>query len=132
MLTRSEVKFIEARKGRNGTMTPAEKQKSYRIRKKALKTIEDLTYLAESLPEKQINQIFNQNTLTPFLKAVFHRPDADKKRIAKIILRLIGGVLGNEEFALRLIPEEARKLISDTSNPIKLVEGLFFTSMYLE
>lgn len=130
MLTKSEVELIEARKGRHGTMTAAEKQKSYRIRKKALKTIEDLAYLAESLPEKQINQIFNENTLTPFLKAVFHRPDADKKRIAKIILRLVGDVLGNEEFALRLIPEEARKLISDTSNPIKLVEGLFFTSMY--
>ncbi len=130
MLRRSEVKFIETRKGKNKVMTAAEKQKLYRIRKKTLKAIEDLTYLAESLPEKQVNQIFNEDTLTPFLKAVFHRPDADKKRIAKIILRLIGDVLGNEEFALRLIPEEARKLISDTSNPIKLVEGLFFTSMY--
>jgi hypothetical protein len=132
MLTKSEVEFIEARKGKSKAMTTMEKQKSYRIRKKALKTIEDLTYLAESLPEKQINQIFNENTLTPFFKAVFHRPDADKKRIARITLRLIGDVLGNEEFALRLIPEEARKLISDTSNPIKLVEGLFFTSMYSE
>lgn len=132
MLRRSETKFIETRKGKNEPITAAEKQKLYRIRKKTLKAIEDLTFLAKNLPEKQINQIFNDNTLIPFFIAVFHRPDADKKRIRKIILRLIAEVLGDEEFALSLIPEEARRLISDTSNPIKLVEGLFFTSMYSE
>ena len=132
MLRRSETKFIETRKGKNEAMTAVEKQKLYRIRKKTLKTIEDLTYLAENLPEKQINQIFNDNTLIPFFKAIFHRREANKKRIRKIILRLIGEVLGNEEFALRLIPKEARRLISDTSNPINLVESLFFTAMYSE
>jgi hypothetical protein len=132
MLRRSETKFIETRKGKNEAMTAVEKQKLYRIRKKTLKTIEDLTYLAENLPEKQINQIFNDNTLIPFFKAIFHRREADKKRIRKIILRLISEVLGNEEFALRLIPKEARGLISDTSNTINLVESLFFTAMYSE
>ena len=111
-------------------MTASEKQELYRIRKKTLKAIEDLTFLAENLPESQISRIFNDSTLVPFFMAIFHRHDADKKRIRKIVLRLIGDVLGNEEFALRLIPEAARRLISDTSNPIKLVEGLFFTSMY--
>ena len=113
-------------------MTAVEKQKLYRIRKKTLKTVEYLTYLAENLPEKQINQIFNDNTLIPFFKAIFRNREADKKRIRKIILRLIVEVLGNEEFALSLIPKEARGLISDTSNPIELVESLFFTSMYSE
>ena len=58
MLTKSEVEFIEARKGRNGTMTTGEKQRSYRIRKKALKTIENLAYLAGNLPEKQMQSDF--------------------------------------------------------------------------
>lgn len=132
MLRRTEINFIGTRKGKNEAMTAAEKQRLYRIRKKTLKAIEDITFLAENLPEKQVNQIFNDTTLIPFFIAIFHKGDADKKRIRKITLRLIAEVLGNEEFALRLIPEEARKLISDTSNPVKLVEGLFFTSMYSE
>jgi hypothetical protein len=132
MLTKSEVKFLEARKDQNKVMTSAEKQKSYRIRKKTLKTIEDLTYLAEKLPEKQISQIFTNDTLIPFFKAIFHRSEADKKRIRKIISGLIGDVLGNQEFALRIIPEDAKRLISNTDNPIELVEGLFFASMYSE
>jgi len=132
MLRRSEIDFIDRRKKKSKAMTAVEKQKLYRIRKKTLKTVEYLTYLAENLPEKQINQIFNDNTLIPFFKAIFHRREADKKRIRKIILRLIVEVLGNEEFALSLIPKEARGLISDTSNPIELVESLFFTAMYSE
>jgi hypothetical protein len=132
MLTKSEVKFIEARKDKNEAMTSVEKQRSYRIRKKALKTIEDLTYLAENLPEKQISQIFANDTLIPFFKGIFHRPEADKKRIRKIILGLVGDILGDQEFALRMVPEDAKRLISNTDNPIELVEGLFFASMYSE
>ena len=132
MLTKSEVKFLEARKDQNKVMTSAEKQKSYRIRKKTLKTIEDLTYLAENLPEKQISQIFTDDTIIPFFKGIFHRPEADKKRIRKIILGLIGDILGDQKFALRIVPEDARRLISNTDNPIELVEGLFFASMYSE
>jgi len=132
MLRRTEINFIGTRKGKNETMTAAEKQKLYRIRKKTLKAIEDITFLAENLPEKQISRIFNDNTLVPFFIAIFHRPDADKKRMRKIILRLIAEVLGNQEFALRIIPEDAKRLISNTDNPIELVEGLFFASMYSE
>lgn len=132
MLTESEIRFIEARKDKNEAMTSVEKQKSYRIRKKALETIEDLTYLAENLPEKQISQIFTDSTLIPLFKGIFHRPEADKKRIRKIIRGLIGDVLGDQEFALRIVPEDARRLISNTDNPIELVAGLFFASMYSE
>jgi hypothetical protein len=104
----------------------------YRIRKKAQKTIQDLTYLSQNLPERQLNQIFNDETLIPFCKAIFHREEADKKRIRKIILGLIAEVLGDEDFALRLIPEDAKRLISNTDNPMDLVESLFFASMYSE
>jgi hypothetical protein len=132
MLRKSEVKFVGTSKSKSGAMTAVEKQKMYRIRKKAQKTIQDLTYLAQNLPEKQLNQIFNDEALIPFCKAIFHREEADKKRIRKIISGLIGDVLGNQEFALRIIPEDAKRLISNTDNPIELVESLFFTSMYSE
>ena len=132
MLRKSEVKFVETSKSKSGAMTAVEKQKMYRIRKKAQKTIQDLTYLAQNLPERQLNQIFNDEALIPFCKAIFHREEADKKRIRKILLRLIGDILGDVDFALRLVPEGAKRLISNTDNPIELVEALFFTSMYSE
>jgi hypothetical protein len=113
-------------------MMASDKQKMYRIRKKAQKTIEELTYLAQNLPEKQLKQIFSEAALIPFCKAILHRPEADKKRIRKIILGLIGDVFGDEEFALRMVPEDARRLISNTDNPLELVESLFFASMYSE
>lgn len=132
MLTKSEVEFIQARRDKKEAMTSVEKQKSYRIRKKALMTIEDLTYLAENLPEKQISQIFTNDILIPFFKSIFHRREADRKRIRKIILGIVGDVLGDQEFALRMVPEDAKRLISNTDNPIELVEALFFTSMNSE
>lgn len=132
MLRKSEFRFIEKNKIRSKAMTASDKQRMYRIRKKARKTIEDLAYLAENLPEKQLGQIFNEATLIPLCKAIFHRPEADKKRIRKIILPLIGDVLGNENFALRLVPEAAKRLISNIDDPIDLVEALFFTSMNSE
>jgi predicted NAD/FAD-binding protein len=132
MLRKSEVEFVETSRSRsrNRAMTAIEKQKMYRIRKKAQKTIEDLTYLAEHLEERQLDQIFTDETLIPFYRAIFYNQEADKKRIRKIVLRLIAEVLGTEEFALRFIPKEAQRLIRDTSNPMDLVQGLFFASMY--
>jgi predicted NAD/FAD-binding protein len=132
MLRKGEVNFVERRKGNSRVMMASDKQRMYRIRKKAQKTIEDLTYLAQNLPEKQLKQIFNGDTLTPLFKAIFHKADADKRRIRKIILPLIAEVLGDRDFVLRIIPEDARRLISNTDNPIELVEGLFFASMYSE
>jgi predicted NAD/FAD-binding protein len=66
-------------------MMNAEKQRMYRIRKKAKKAIEDLTYLAEQLPEKQFYQIFNNANLIPFCKAIFHRPEVNKKHILMLL-----------------------------------------------
>ena len=132
MLRKSEVKFVETSKSKSGAMTAVEKQKMYRIRKKAQKTVQDLTYLAQNLPERQLNQIFNDEALIPFCKAIFHREEADKKRIRKIILPLIAEVLGDRNFVLKIIPVEARRQLSHVDNPIELVEGLFFTSMYSE
>lgn len=78
MLRKSEVNFVEKNKDNSGAMTAAAKQRMYRVRKKAQKTIEDMTYLAQNLPEKQLKQIFNETALIPFCKAILHRPEADK------------------------------------------------------
>jgi hypothetical protein len=132
MLRKSEARFVESRKVKSEPMTFAEKQRSYRIRKKALKTLQDMILLAQNLPEKQVSQIFNADTLTPFFKVILHRSDVNKQRIAKIILELIADVLADKEFVMRFVHREARKMLSRTDDPIKLVEALFFTSMNSE
>lgn len=50
----------------------AERQRYFHIRKVALKEIEDLTKLAECLPEDQLAQIFNDEKLRPFLGTLLH------------------------------------------------------------
>jgi hypothetical protein len=111
-------------------MTFAEKQKSYRIRKKALKTLEDMTFLANNLSVQQVSQIFNADTLIPFFKVVLHRADVDKRRVSEIVLELIAHVLGDKEFVMQFVHREAREILSRTDNPVELVEGLFFAAMY--
>ena len=113
-------------------MTNLEKQGLYRIRKKAIKTIEDLAFLANNLPESQLRQIFTSTNLYPLFQAIFHNPVADERRIGKIILDLVSGVLGDRDFVLGFVHDEARRVIGDSENPIELVEALFFASMYRE
>lgn len=114
-------------------MTAGEKQRLYRIRKKTLKTLNDFIYLANALPEKQLSQVFNDTTLIPLFTAILHRPDANKKRICKIVMHLIESVLGDAEFASRIVPKKAEFIISkNEEDPSKVVEALFFASMCSE
>jgi hypothetical protein len=40
------------------------------VKKKVMLEIEELTFLARKLPEKQLAKIFNSNNLVPFMKSV--------------------------------------------------------------
>jgi hypothetical protein len=131
MLTSSDHKFIEATKEKKGKLTDIEKQKLYRIRKKTLKSLNDLVYVANNLPERQLAQVFTDDTLIPLFKAILHRPDVDKKRICTIVIRIIGSVLADEEFALRIVPRGAKAWISRAVREEDLtgiVEALFFAA----
>jgi hypothetical protein len=86
MLTKGEAKFVDVMKVKNKAMATGEKQRLHRIRKKTLKTLDDLIYLAENLPEKQLNQIFNDSTLIQLFTSILHKHDANKKRICKIVI----------------------------------------------
>ena len=131
MLIKTDIEFIENLKSKKGNLTEDEKQKIFRIRKKTLKSIKDLTYVANNLPEKQLNQVFTDNTLEPLFIAILHRPDADKKRICTIVMDLIGSVLGDPEFAMRIVPREAKSWITeakDAEDPTLIVKALFFAA----
>ena len=42
-----------------------------RLQKRVKKALKDLTLLADNLPEEQLTELFNSETLTPFFKALF-------------------------------------------------------------
>lgn len=50
------------------------------VRKKAQAEIDDLTFLAQNLPERQLDRVFNQKTLSPFLESLFQREDLTNKK----------------------------------------------------
>lgn len=54
------------------------RQMNNRIRKKALDAIMDLTLIAETMPEKQKEQIFTKDNIRDFIKAMLN--DGDGKR----------------------------------------------------
>ena len=99
----------------------AVRQRFFYIRQVAQKEIADLTRLAEILPEDQQDQIFNDQKLYPFLKALLHfstdygisregdeliyTPEAEERRqrLLKLCYDIIG-LLDNSGFAGLLAP----------------------------
>ena len=68
MLTKKEREFVynfSSQSRDNKT-----RQYFFRIRKKALKALDDLRFLADYLPEDQQAQIFNTSTLIPLIRSI--------------------------------------------------------------
>lgn len=131
MLTESDRKLITTIKEKKGAMTNTEKQKLYRIRKKTLKTLDDLVFIADNFPEKQLDQVFNVDTILPLLSAMLKRQDLTKKRVCILVYHLIGSVLGDAEFASRIVPTEAKWMINKakkTEDQTEIVRALFFAA----
>jgi len=75
-LTENEKKWLEHenmlfKREPERRLTNAARQKYFRIRQKALTEIDDLTFLLNNLPEKQLKQIFNAETLRKFFESLF-------------------------------------------------------------
>lgn len=76
--------------GRPSTNT--ERQRYFHIRKVAIKELEDLARLAETLPEDQLNQIFNteilepqKNPLTRLFRAILNVKELGKDTNAELL-----------------------------------------------
>jgi hypothetical protein len=131
MLNPSDRALIEAVKSKKGIMTNAEKQRLYRIRKRTIQALEDLTFIADNFPEKQLDAVFNSETILPLMTSMLHREDLTKKRVCNLVYHLIGSVLGNAEFASRIVPNEAKWMISKAKkdeDPSEIVKALFFAA----
>jgi hypothetical protein len=108
MLNSTDRALIETVYNKKGLMTNAERQRLYRIRKRTVKALEDLTFIADKFPEKQLDEVFNDETILPLMTAMLHRKDLTKKRVCSLVYQLIGSVLGDAEFAERIVPKEAK------------------------
>lgn len=117
-------------------LNPQRRGAFYRdIRKKAFQELEDLTFLAQCLPERQQNKVFNKDRVLPLIRAIFHieleMGEKDLQERRKRLLKLLEQVLyhiGDRTFALKLAPEVMKALIhsADTLG----LKAIFVASMY--
>lgn len=127
----------------------AERVRYFRIRKKAVKSIDYLTSIAKELPESQLRQVFNKDTLTPFFKAVFsleieaknHKDYVKKKEIKEVkkkrrrMLKLSVAVLqiiGDYKFARAIVPEPVVPYLSTGFPPTENLRALCYMSLQEE
>jgi len=93
LLRESDKKYVEIlrpRYAKKGTGTGAIRAKDYRLRTKARKALQLLTYLAEKLPEDQLEQIFTTKALGGLCGAILRPNDTELKRqvaIADMFIR---------------------------------------------
>jgi hypothetical protein len=134
---------------RRKSTSGAERVRYFRMRKKALKSIEYLTLLAKELPEDQLKQVFNKETLTPLFKAVFsleieakdHKDYVKKKefkevkekrrRMLKLSVALLH-IIGGYNFARTIVPEPVAPYLSMSFPPIENIRALCYMSLQEE
>jgi len=127
----------------------AERVRFFRIRKKAVKSIEYLTSIAKELPESQLKQVFNEETLAPFFKAVFsleieaknHKDYVKKKgskevkekrrRMLKLSVAVLQ-IIGDYKFARAVVPEPVAPYLSAGFPPIDNIRALCYMSLQEE
>jgi hypothetical protein len=84
-----------------------------RARRCALKGIKDLTLLLENLPEKQLDQIFNVETMRPFLDALLSFESEDKELRVKRIKSLWRLILQRDpSYAMNLVGRDTWKALT--------------------
>ena len=126
-----------------------ERVRYFRIRKKALKSIEYLTSVAKELPESQLKQVFNKETLTPFFKAVFslkieaknHKDYVKKKefkevkekrrRMLKLSVTALQ-IIGDYNFVRAVVPEPVAPYLSAGFPPTENIKALCYMSLQEE
>lgn len=108
VLTKAMEKYVLNRT-KSGYDKDTRSKYNRRIRDYAKKGIEQLTLLAENLPEEQLKEIFNQDNLRRFFANVLFRvePNMDREKRRRILglWSIIVFTMGAPEFAVHLAPE---------------------------
>lgn len=82
-------------------------------RKKILDSIEYLTFMLKTLPEKQQEKVFTPECLRPFLRALLlslesDNPDKRRKRILQLWGEILGNVLHKPGYMDKIIHAESK------------------------
>jgi len=148
MLDKGMTKYVQKKYVQKLTNCGYEKetQRVYdgRLQIRIKKALKDLTLLADNLPEEQLTQLFNSETLTPFFKSLFklkieaegnHEDWLQKKKELKPkrdrLLKLSGAVLriiGDGKFGVTLLPESLRFELDKKNPSVKNLRAVFYTS----
>ena len=109
---------------------PRQRARYNRIRKSATKAIEDLTFLLEYLPEKQLAQIFNKQNMKPFLEALFKLKGENRQRILEL-WRIVLMDLANTTYVASLVGRERWQImIHQERKPFAL--GALYSTIFFE
>lgn len=114
-----------------------------RLREYAIQGLEDLTLLAEGLPEEQLGEIFNEKTLGSFFKALLKiRIDAEnheewkkiketedilrkRKRLLKICWTILT-LIGDYSFTATLVPSNWKPWLTIEHPPISNLKAIVY------
>ena len=108
-----------------------EYQYKKRVEKYAIQALKDLALLAEKLPEEQLAQIFDSETVRPFFASLLALKSDDEKRRHRII-GIWGAILGTmpEFYGSKLVSKDAWRAL--TLRGDRNLEAIYYATMFHE
>lgn len=112
MLRKKAKEWVRFQKMMDRKQKPADRQRLHRIRKAASKAFEDLTFLAENLPEREYKRIFSAANVKPLLHALLtlrtktgngeekwlegKELENKRKQVLELWSEILGNILSND------------------------------------
>lgn len=145
MLSKRMRKYVES-EDKAGYSKEVQAVYNNRLYISTVRTLKDLAILAEKLPEKQQQKIFNTRTLAPFFESLFQleirakdsedyvqvKENKEMKEKRQRLLALSAtalGIIGEWKFARALLPEPLKPYLTASFPPIEnfkaILCGLF-------
>jgi len=94
-----------------------------------LKAIEDLTFLLEYLPEKQLAQIFNKQNMKPFFEALFKLKGENRQRILEL-WSIVLMDLANTTYVASLVGRERWQIMIHQEQKPFALDALYSTIFF--
>lgn len=110
-------------------MKPKDRAIYARIRKTTKNALNDIQLLLENLPEKQVEQIFNRETLKPFFETLLRQSEASRKRILRMWYLLLFEI-PNTTYAINLIGREKWQMLSGQKSTA--LQAVYSAAMFEE
>jgi hypothetical protein len=123
MLTKRMKKYVMS-EDKTSYTKPTQNVYNDRIIKYAQEGLKDLTLLAETLPEKQLEEIFNKKNLGPFFNALFKLKTDNRERILEL-WRFILWDVATLPYVQRVVGEERWRLRTTMQQRSTILDALY-------